>query len=335
MTSKFSLFPNYKDFGYFKHFCLEVESQSLKGNPLGDESLRYNQGLLPKKEGDYTVVLVLSGFTSNGSKNFNFKSFETDFVTELDLWTKKETIKPNIYLFVDAWTLYGGSQFINSPGCGNYEDYIVKDLVVALKEKLPSGYNVKNLALMGGSSGGYGTLHLASKYPKLFTQALSIAPDADFDLSLKQELFHALYHVEEYGGLEESYKSIKTGEINIKKRSFHQMINALAMAACYSEIDANGFPKFPVNKEGEIDQNLWSSWLEKDPLFFLRERVDNLKSLKTLFLTVGSSDQFLLQYGSRKLHHMFNSLGIEHVYEEFRGNHFDLGKQRKKALSLL
>ena len=113
------------------------------------------------------------------------------------------------------------------------------------------------------------------------------------------------------------------------------MINALAMAACYSQIDDSGTPKFPVNEQGEVDQNLWSLWLENDPLYFLRERGEALKSLKSLFLTVGKSDQFLLQYGTRKIHRVLESLGVEHVYEEFDGTHFDLGKQRKRALSIL
>lgn len=335
MSSAFSLFPNYKNLKSFKHFCLELDSPSLKNNPLGDPSLRHNQGLLPVESGEFTAVLVLSGFSSNGSKNFNFRSFETDFITELDQWTKAEALKPHIYLFVEAWTLYGGCQFLNSQGCGNYEDYIVKDLIPSLKNSLPEGYKIKDVALMGGSSGGYGALHLSSKHPEVFSKALSIAPDSDFELSLKPELYHALYHVEDYGGLASAYKSIQAGEVNIKKRSFHQMINALAMAACYSELDSEGTPRFPVNTKGEVDQNLWSSWLEKDPLFFLRDRVDQLKSLKTLYITVGSSDQFLLQYGARKLHSTLNSLGVEHLYEEFKGNHFDLGKQRKRALSLL
>ena len=76
MSIPFSFFPDCDRFKAFNHFCLKVQSESLKDNPLGDPNTRYNHGLLPSNEGHYTAVLVLSGFTSNGSKNFNFKSFE-------------------------------------------------------------------------------------------------------------------------------------------------------------------------------------------------------------------------------------------------------------------
>ena len=335
MSGIFSFFPNCNRFEAFKHFCLKVNSESLKDNPLGDPSIRFNHGLLPAEEGHYTTVLVLSGFTSNGAKNFNFKGFEQNLAQELDQWTLEKALKPHIYVFVEAWTLYGGSQFINSEGCGQYEDYIVRDLIPTLKSSLPDGYGIKDFALLGGSSGGYGVLHLSSKHPQIFPQALSIAPDSDFEMSLKPELYHALYHVKTYGGLEQAYAAVKEGELDTGKGSFHQMINAMAMAACYSKLNSQGIPEFPVNDQGELDQNLWSSWLEKDPLYFLKERSEALKSLNTLFLTVGKSDQFLLQYGTRKIHRVLNSLGVEHIYEEFEGDHFDIKKQRRRALSIL
>ena len=335
MASNFEVLPNLKNLECFKHFSLKVDSQSLQKNPLKDVSIRYNQGLLPKKEGSYTAIFVLSGFSSEGSKNFNFRSFENSFVQDLDLWALDKTLDPQIYIFVEAWTLMGGSQFINSAGCGRYEDYIVTELVPALKDRLPKGYEIKSSALLGGSSGGYGALHLSSKYPDVFSKCFAIAPDVDFEISLKQELYHLLYLVEPYGGFKEAFKAFKLGQLNTKKRSFHQLINAMAMAACYSTVDEQGVPNLPLDKEGVWDENLWSLWLEKDPLNFLRERSESLKKLDALHLTVGSSDQFLLQYGARKLHSMFKSFGVDHVFEEFEGNHFDLGKQRKKVLNLI
>ncbi len=335
MSSRLEVLPNLKNLKCFTHFSLKVDSQCLLKNPLKDVSVRYNQGLLPREEGSFTAVFVLSGFSSEGSKNFNFRSFENSFAEDLDAWALDKTLDPYIYIFVEAWTLMGGSQFINSAGCGRYEDYIVTELVPALKDSLPKGYKIKDSVVLGGSSGGYGALHLSSKYPDVFSKCFAIAPDVDFEVSLKQELYHLLYLVEPYGGFKETFKAVKSGLVNTKKRSFHQMINAMAMAACYSTVDAEGVPDIPLNKDGAWDENLWSLWLEKDPLFFLRERSESLKKLDTLHLTVGSSDQFLLQYGARKLHSMFKSFGVNHVFEEFEGNHFDLGKQRKKVLTLI
>jgi len=312
---------------------LRLESACLKDNPLGDSNIKSNPLLLPKAKGTYQCVLYLSGFTSNGSKNFNFKSFEANFIEELDEWTKNGALTPKIYVFVDAWTAWGGSQFINSKGCGQYEDYIVKELVPALQNL--EGHQIQDTIVMGGSSGGYGALHLTSKFPEIFDHCLAVAPDCDFEVSLKSEIYHAYADILNHGGVLEVFKKLKAGELNTNQRSFHTMMNALAMGACYSEVDHSFMPILPLEKEGGFDSELWSTWLEKDPLYFLKDRIANIKKLKTVFLSVGEFDQFLLQYGARKIRRLLLDHGVELTYEEFRGNHFDISTRRKKALSLV
>ena len=39
-----------------------------------------------------------------------------------------------IVVFVDCWTSYGGSQFLNSPSLGRYQDYLC-DEVVAVRRR--------------------------------------------------------------------------------------------------------------------------------------------------------------------------------------------------------
>lgn len=320
----------------FQIKTLGVESKALEENPLGDPSLRLTPSLLPKEKGEYSCVFYLAGFTSNGSKNFNFKSYEQSFVQELDQWTNEGSISPKIYIFVDAWTSWGGSQFINSEGCGKYEDYLVEDLVPQVSNALKAlGYVVKDNIVMGGSSGGYGALHLSSKFPDLFPHCLAIAPDCDFEVSLKPEIYHAFADIFHQGGAKEILNKIRSFEIKTNQRSFHTMVNALAMAACYSDLDEEGMPLLPLEKEGVFDEALWSKWLKKDPLHFLPKRTEGLSKVKTLFLSVGEFDQFLLQYGARKIRTLLKEKEIDFVYEEFKGNHFDIGTRRKKALSLV
>ncbi len=332
------LSENFKPF-HFKCFDLktfEISSLALKNNPLGDSCRRLNPVLLPKEPGEYSCVFVLSGFTSNGQKNLNFKSYEMSFAEEIDQWTDSNAISKKIYVFIDAWSRWGGSQFINSKGCGNYEDYIVQEVVPGICTELEkSEYVIKDSALLGGSSGGYGALHLCSKHPHVFNHCLAIAPDSDFEMSLKPEIYHALPSVLDSGGAFAYFEKIKRNEINTHHKSFHTVVNVLAMAACYSEIDDQNMPILPLKENGDFDTKLWSKWLEHDPVVFLNKRVESLKSLKTIFLSVGIFDQFLLQYGARKIKKIFEENDVEFVYEEFRGNHFDIGSRRKKALTLI
>jgi hypothetical protein len=36
---------------------------------------------------------------------------------------------PCIVVYVDAWTAYGGSQFVDSPGTGRYHMYLCDEIV--------------------------------------------------------------------------------------------------------------------------------------------------------------------------------------------------------------
>lgn len=327
--------PDFLNLGQFNSFSLKLESESLKANPLGDPFLRHNPCLVPNKEGEYDCVYVLSGFTGDGIKKFNFKSFEQNLPQKINEWTEAGAVRPHIYLFVNAWTLWGGSQFINSLGCGLYEDYITNDLTKSLNQVLPENYEIKDRAVLGGSSGGYGALHLCSKHSEHFQHCLAIAPDCDFEISLKNDIYHALYLADRYQGVGGVLEALKNKTIKTGSRDFHKMINPLAMAACYSDIDSSGAPILPISQSGVLNEVLWQKWLEKDPLHFLPKRNAGLKQLKTLSLAVGDKDQFLLQFGLRKIVSHLAAQKIEHSYEEFDGNHFDLEKPIKKMLSLL
>ncbi len=320
----------------FEIKTLEIESEVLKSNPLKDSFKRRVPILLPKQPGEYNFVFYLSGFTGNAEKNFNFKPYEKNLIQEIDQWTVEESIGLKVYVFVDAWTGWGGSQFINSKGCGNYEDYMVKELVPMVHKTLKDfEYKVFDNIVLGGSSGGYGALHLCSKFPEVFSHCLAIAPDCDFEISLKSEIYQGFSDILNQGGAMEFFKAIKKYEIKTSQKSFYKMVNVLAMAACYSDVDSDFMPLLPLDKEGEFNKDLWKKWLEKDPLHFLPKRVENLKKLKTVFLSVGNFDEFLLQYGVRKIRKILQENSVDCVYEEFEGSHFDIGTRRKTALSMV
>ena len=171
-----------------KHFdqkTLVVNSECLRGNPLGDPTTRFNPVLIPKSPppaDGWPVVLILSGFTGNGTNAFNVKTFETNTPQTLDLCVDRGEAPSALYVFCDAMTAWGGSQFLNSAGTGRYEDYIVNELCELIRTTLPSSRNHEKWCVAGGSSGGYGALHLvtcaaAGKTPR-FSHAIAIAPDS-------------------------------------------------------------------------------------------------------------------------------------------------------------
>lgn len=309
---------------------LIVESPSLKKNPLGDSPIRHNYVLQPKGDKKaYPVIFHLSGYFSTGYQQFTAKTLNQNFVEKLDQLAQKAKIPQAIHVFVEATTYWGGSQFINSPGCGMYSDYILKDLYGAVVKHLPVSSDSKHHLVMGGSSGGYGALALVSEKNSPFGLAFATAPDSFFEASLLPELFHAAPELMKYKNFSALKKKIAAGELQGKK-SFFNLANVVAMAHCYAPKKSfkKDFLEFPIDLHtGEIKSSLWKDWLKNDPVYFLKARKKYLSD-KTIHLDVGKYDNFSLQFGTRQIFKVLKEAKVKCHYTEFPGNHFGLGERR-------
>ena len=59
----------------------------------------------------------------------NRSAFRPNVLELVDTLFADEGCPPAIVVFVDAWTSYGGSQFLDSPGVGNYHTYLCDEVV--------------------------------------------------------------------------------------------------------------------------------------------------------------------------------------------------------------
>ena len=106
----------------------------------------------------------------------------------------------------------------------------------------------------------------------------------------------------------------------------HAVLNSLAMAACYSPAPETelGF-ELPVDlNTGERVDEVWQRWLQFDPLHAVDSYADGWRSLEHLHLECGTSDEFHLQFGLRRLVRRLEELGVPHHHEEFKGGHFKI-----------
>lgn len=326
------------DFKSIETRTLIVESEVLKKNPLRDPHIRRNPVVIPQTQSPtegWPVIFVLAGFAGNGAKYFSDKGFQTNAVQDLDSAMKKGEAPKAVYVFVDAWTSWGGSQFINSSGTGNYQDYLVQELVPAVKESFPVDQTYGRWCVFGGSSGGYGALHLSSQFPEIFPWAVAIAPDCFFEASLLPEIYKSVPIIEKVGGVGAVLEELKEGKFLNRRDSF-TVLNAIAMTLCYSPAVNKDGLEFPIDRStGLRDQQVWEKWMQKDPIFFLPERKDNLKKLAGLYLDVGTRDQFHLQYGARQIKELLKKLKVNIHYSEFDGTHSEIGERRVDAYSWL
>lgn len=317
---------------HFHVQTLKIESAELKGNPLRDPFIRFNPLLVPKSKGPWPVVMVLGGFTGNAPFYLNPKFNEQNAVQAIDQAFSRGEAPEALYVFVDALSSWGGSQFLNSAATGNYETYIIKELVPSLKKHFPASSSASEWCVMGGSSGGYGALHLASKFPEIFGVIAAIAPDSFFEASLLPDLYQALPFWEKYkeSGLK-ALEELRNGRL-AKNRNWHSLLNAFGMSACYAPKGQHGDFELPLSViTGEKNERVWNKFLLHDPLYFLPQRMTALKQISAIYLDVGNKDNFNLQYGTRQISRLLKNGNIPHDYVEFDGNHFEIGERRPEV----
>lgn len=331
------------------HFQIQnfgVESQLLKDNPLGDSYRRNSLVLVPKGSKQIrNAVFVLAGFTGNGPHMLNLRFHEPNFLDHLENETNQGTeFKETCFVLVDALTFWGGSQFLDSEGCGMYASYIAKELFPRLQNEFAMGNKFLNVAVFGASSGGYGALHLATLYPDIFPTAYAVAPDCAFEISLLPDLQKATQSIQGLGGIAKIRELLASGELMNIRRDWHTLVNAIGMAFCYGSIDQTNTaktgqwsPEWPLDFHTlELNKLVWENhWLAKDPIVFLPKRRDALLQLKGLCIDVGKNDQFNLQYGARRLGNVLKSLQVPFEYNEFKGDHFTLSSRRPHFLKWL
>lgn len=323
--------PAYAGLVDFELYNLAVHSQALKKNPLGDSPIKNNFVLAPKGEKPYPVIFHLSGYFGNGEHNFNTKTLEENFAQKIIEMTSKKKIPLAHHVFVDAMTSVGGSQFINSLGCGRYGEYIQKELVDAVKRNFSTVLD--QWALLGSSSGGYGALYHISQKQSPFSCAIAVAPDSHFESSLLPELYKVAPYLDEYKHISRIKKALSNGELK-KQKHFFDIMNVLAMGLCYGKVSKSEI-SFPIDlSTGEVINKHWKYWKQSDPINFLSKNAKNLKD-KHIFLDVGLYDNFNLQFGTRQVRNILKKYKLPHTYSEFEGNHFGLSARKELALQWL
>ena len=111
-----------------------VTSELLRGNPLGDPNERPLWVYLPPgydaaDDRRYPVVYVIQGYTGHLAMWRNRNPYRQPFPETADAVFARGDAPPAIVVYVDAWTSYGGSQFVDSPGTGRYHSYLCEEIV--------------------------------------------------------------------------------------------------------------------------------------------------------------------------------------------------------------
>ena len=318
--------------------AFSFESAALADNPLGDPATRAHPVLIPSGEGEgLPLVCVLVGYTGFGHKVLNKSSLWQENLPErLARLMAEGEIPPAVFLWPSCETRLGGSQYLNSPGTGLYEDMLMDELIPAVEEKWACGGEGKRVVI-GKSSGGYGALRLTMRRGGFFSAAGSHCGDMGFDVSHTRGFPDALACWQRFGGPQAFLEALP--DLDEFGYAEHAGLEMIAMASCYSP-DA-GAPlgvQLPVDPEtGEIRGDIFEKWLANDPLRMVEDpdHAESLRGLKALYLDAGEKDEFALQWGLRRMARRLEKLNIAHRVEYHEGGHFNTDGRYSASLPFL
>ena len=159
----------------------------LEDNPLGDPHARPLWVYLPpgyddEPERRYPSVYVIQGLTGQLDMWRNRIPFRKNFPELADELFASGGSPPCILVCVDAWTSFGGSQFIDSPGTGRYHTYLCEEIVPFVDARYRTLADAGHRGIAGKSSGGYGAMVTPMLRPDLFGGLATHAGDALFEM---------------------------------------------------------------------------------------------------------------------------------------------------------
>ena len=170
--------------------------------------------------------------------------YSSTFIEDVDRLIVAGECRPVVIPMPDCWTAYGGSQFIDSAGTGEYMTYLCDELVPFVDERFNTIAERDARAVQGKSSGGYGALVLPMLRPELWGGLGDVSGDAAFEYCYLPDFPRAWAMLREHDSIEAFWESMLADPT--PSPAMFAAVNAIAMAACYSP-GPDGEPELPFD----------------------------------------------------------------------------------------
>jgi len=303
------------------------DSEVLRDNPLGDPHERPLWVYVPPGYDDepdrrYPSVYMIQGLTGQLDMWRNRSPFRRNFPELADELFASGDAPPCIVVWVDAWTSYGGAQFVDSPGTGRYHTYLCDEVVPWVDEHYRTAAAAEHRGIAGKSSGGYGAMITPMLRPDLFGGLATHAGDALFESCYLPEFRESARLLrDEYEGSFDKFWEDFRSRPAFSKGADHALLNDWCMAACYSA-DEDGTVRLPFDVEtSRLIPEVWERWLAWDPVRMVPRHADALRGMRAIYIDAGKRDEFYLDLGAEAFRRELEAIGVTDVFFEL----FDAG----------
>jgi enterochelin esterase family protein len=318
-----------------------VSSPALEGNPLGDPSTRPLAVYLPPgydAEGSarYPVLYVLHGYTGDVAALIGGRPWETNVLQWIDRLTTSGAMPPTLLAVVDGFSRLGGSQYLDSIHNGAYATYTVRDIVGHVDATYRTIAHEGGRAVLGKSSGGYGSLYLTMTHPGTFCAFASHSGDTLFRQSQVPSFVVAQRELEKAGNDIAAF--VAAFEAKPKRpQSEYATMEMLGYAAAYSPRAAEAFAlDLPWDERtGALREDVFARWLAYDPVEMCVDKRAELARLRLRYVDCGRRDEYALDIGARVLVARMREMGLDVRHDEFDDDHKNVGYRYAESMPAL
>jgi acetyl esterase/lipase len=308
---------------------IQVTSPGLRDNLLGDSATRNVTVYLPSaydEEPDrrFPVVYLLHGYLGTNAvwigqhdlTDASISGIEADLDklnirTIADELIANRRIRPMILVAPDCHNAYGGSWYTNSPVTGNWEDFVVQDLVRHIDAQYRTLPDRDGRAIAGHSMGGHGAIKIAMKHPDVYCALYAMAP-AWVDFTIMLEAPSSASFIE---AAQVTARDAFPG-LNWRTRA------AIALAAAIAPRRGTEpfLAEFPLDAAGNRVEQVCQKWFEHDlATTMLSTYKENLRKYRAITVDCGTDD--LLLPMDRAFSDALTKAGVPHTFQVFDGDH--------------
>ncbi len=293
----------------------EIRSAKFAQNKIGVSPVRDMVIYLPagydRSNARYPVIYFLPNpfdsyrapFEKNGAQGLFDRAIQVGVIDKF------------ILVCVDMTTPVGSSWYVNSPVTGNWEDFVVQELVPYVDKSFRTLASRDSRGIAGDFMGGYGALRFGMTHPEVFGSVYALHPvgtGSGIYTMYSRPDWEALANAK---SLDDLGKEVYSG-LGIFISIFQAHLPNTSKPPLYIDLQAH--------KEGDnlrIDSAVTARLRDS---FFIESLVpkyaDNLKSLRGLKFDWARSDPNQDHvYANQALTHKLNEFGIVHEAEEYNG----------------
>jgi hypothetical protein len=297
----------------------ELRSENIAHNKIGTNPVRKMVVYLPagydeSSKSDPTKRYPVIYFLPSPFENYRLAFDQRDAQGLLDRAIAASVIGKFILVCVDMTTPLGSSWYVNSPVTGNWEDFMIHELVPYIDTNFRTLPRRDSRGIVGDLMGGYGAIRFGMMHPDVFGTVYALHP---VGTGSGVEIMHSRPNWD----LLSNAKSLD----DVKKNGISQIFTTIFQAHLPNPDKPPLFIDLAAHKVGDqliidtrLTEQLRSSFLLES---MIPKYADNLKSLRGFQFDWPRSDPtYDHVYSNQAFTHKLNEFGIAHEAEEYNGS---------------